>query len=86
MKASTIPLENAATNAHTGEEGTQEHRLLTVHDVAALLQVPVSWVYGHMRKRSRERLPGYRIGKYWRFSEDEIVAWVKRQRRGEHVA
>ena len=39
--------------------------LLTVQQVAELLQVPVSWVYGRMRKRSLERLPAYRLGKYW---------------------
>lgn len=43
--------------------------LLTVQQVAELLQVPVSWVYGRMRKRSLERLPAYRLGKYWRFGK-----------------
>ena len=42
-----------------------------------MLQVPVSWVYGRTRKRSVERLPGYRLGKYWRFREEEVLAWVK---------
>ena len=60
--------------------------LLTVEEVASLLHVPVSWVYGRMRKRSLERLPAYRLGKYWRFREDEIHAWVKRQSRGHHAA
>ena len=50
--------------------------LLDVHEVAELLHVPVSWVYGRMRKRSLERLPGYRLGKYWRFRKDEVLAWV----------
>jgi hypothetical protein len=45
----------ASQRAATGERhGSQ---LLTVLDVAEMLQVPVSWVYGRMRKRSRERLP-----------------------------
>ncbi|PYV96519.1 MAG: hypothetical protein DMG86_20380, partial [Acidobacteria bacterium] len=48
-----------------------------MEEVAVLLRVPVSWVYGRTRRRSLERLPGYRIGKYWRFREDEILAWVK---------
>jgi excisionase family DNA binding protein len=86
MKASSIQFDNAAANAATGEKDRYDNRFLTVHEVAALLQVPVSWVYGHMRKRSRERLPGYRVGKYWRFSEEEILAWVKRKREGEQVA
>jgi excisionase family DNA binding protein len=77
MTASSTQIDDAATNAATGEKRRQDHRLLTVQEVAALLQVHVSWVYGHTRKRSRGRLPGYRLGKYWRFSEDEILAWVK---------
>lgn len=50
--------------------------LMTVQQVAELLQVPVSWVYGRMRKRSQERLPAYRLGKYWRFEKAEVLAWV----------
>ena len=56
--------------------------LLTVPQVAELLQVPVSWVYERVRKRSLERLPGYRLGKYWRFREAEVLAWIERQRVG----
>jgi excisionase family DNA binding protein len=69
------------------ERGTRdEGQLLTVQEVAKLLRVPVSWVYGRTRNRSLERLPGYRLGKYWRFREEEIHAWVKRQSRGHHAA
>jgi len=70
----------ATPQAATGQERENNNQLLTVHEVAELLRVPVSWVYGRTRKRSLERLPGYRIGKYWRFREDEIHAWVERQR------
>ena len=47
--------------------------LMTVQQVAELLQVPVSWVYGRLRKRSLEELPGYRLGKYWRFDKEEVL-------------
>jgi excisionase family DNA binding protein len=57
-----------------------EGYLLTVHEVAEMLQVPVSWVYGRTRRRSIERLPGYRLGKYWRFSETDINAWIERRK------
>ncbi len=60
--------------------------LLTVHQVAELLQVPVSWVYGRLRKRSQERLPGYRLGKYWRFDREEILAWVTRHQTNREAA
>lgn len=75
-----------ATNGTTGGGERGKGQLLTVQEVAELLRVPVSWVYGRTRKRSSERLPGYRLGKYWRFREDEILAWVKCHQRGSNVA
>ena len=78
------PISHTAENATVGREG-EVAQLLTVAEVAALLRVPVSWVYGRTRKRTLERLPGYRIGKYWRFREDEILAWVKCQRGVHHA-
>jgi excisionase family DNA binding protein len=62
--------------ATRGENGDRDP-LLTIKEVAQLLRVPVSWVYGRTRKRAVDRLPGYRLGKYWRFSQDEVFAWVK---------
>jgi len=76
----------AVANRTTVEQTAKTERLLSVEDVAALLHVPVSWVYGRTRKRSSERLPGYRLGKYWRFHEHEVLAWVKSQRGGSHAA
>jgi len=60
--------------------------LLTVQQVAKLLQVPVSWVYGRLRKRSLEKLPGYRLGKYWRFDKEEVLLWVAQQRADRAIA
>jgi len=54
--------------------------------VAVLLHVPVSWVYGRTRKRSLGRLPGYRLGKYWRFREDEVLAWLVSHGMGRHAS
>jgi excisionase family DNA binding protein len=63
--------------------GVDSSRLLTVEDVAELLQVPVSWVYERTRVRGVIRLPGFRLGKYWRFRESEVLAWLDRQRSGD---
>src|SRR5436190_23129846 len=38
-----------ALNGATGRETQDPSRLLTVEEVAALLHVPISWVYGRMR-------------------------------------
>ncbi len=65
---------------------SQQSELLTVRQVAELLQVPVSWVYGRMRKRSLEQLPAYRLGKYWRFDRNEVLAWVVRHQANREAA
>lgn len=71
-----LPLTGPPCRA-TGDRGEGANRLLTVEEVATVLHVPTSWVYGRMRKRSLERLPAYRFGKYWRFRVDEILAWIR---------
>ena len=64
------------SNCSEGHMGQGEARLLTVEDVADLLRVPKSWVYGQTRKRSTDRIPGFRLGKYWRFREADVLAWL----------
>lgn len=54
--------------------------LLTIEEVAELLSVPVSWVYERTRRRAVDRIPGFRLGKYWRFRETDVLAWIERQR------
>jgi excisionase family DNA binding protein len=63
--------------AHSGRSA-----LLTVEEVAELLKVPVSWVYDRTRSRGVNRIPGFRLGKYWRFREADVLAWLERQRSG----
>ena len=50
--------------------------LLTVHEVAALLRVPVSWVYERTRRRGAERLPHIKLGKYLRFRREDVLGWL----------
>lgn len=56
--------------------------LLTVRDVSELLKLPVSWVYEHTRRRGVGCIPGFRLGKYWRYHRAEVLAWLERQRAG----
>ena len=67
----------APMHAATAEKCSDASHLLTISEVAQLLQVPVSWVYARTRHRSKFRLPGYRLGKYWRFDRNEVLAWVQ---------
>lgn len=58
----------------------EEDVLMTVGEVARLLRVPVSWVYERTRNRGVGRIPGFRLGKYWRFRAADVLAWIERQR------
>ena len=67
----SFELEHARTSDPVAFE------LLTVADIAALLKVPVSWVYGRTRRRGADRIPHFKLGKYLRFSEPEVLAWLR---------
>ena len=54
--------------------------LLTIQQVAELLQVPVSWVYEHTRPQCADRIPGIRLGKYWRFHKTDVTEWLAAKR------
>jgi predicted DNA-binding transcriptional regulator AlpA len=56
----------------------QTPRILTVAQVADLLQIPKSSVYEKTRVRrgAAPPLPCRRIGKYLRFFEAEVMAWL----------
>lgn len=54
-------------------------RLLTAHEVAEMLSVPVSWV----REATRDgRLPHLRLGRYRRYHATTINAWLHTQHAG----
>lgn len=71
---------HAARIATTGGERANGHRLLTVREVANLLHLPTSWVYERTRKAGREQLPHVKLGKYLRFEESDVLAFIQRQR------
>ena len=54
-------------------------RLLTASEVAELLALPESWV----REATREgRLPHLSLGRYRRYSQRAIEAWLTEQQAG----
>jgi excisionase family DNA binding protein len=63
-------------------DDSEPGQLLTVVQVAYLLRVPPSWVYDRTRQRSMNRIPGFRLGKYWRFRKSDILTWIEKQRSG----
>ncbi len=72
----SVPITSPEPVAHSGRS------LLTVEEVAEMLRVSPSWVYERTRRRSADRIPGFRLGKYWRFREADVAAWLERQRVG----
>jgi excisionase family DNA binding protein len=50
--------------------------LLTAQDVATMLKVPVSWVYAASREG---RVPTVRLGRYYRYRREAILAWIEAQ-------
>jgi len=69
-------------DANVAAPAMSANSLLTVEEVAEMLRVPVSWVYERTRKRGVCRIPGFRLGKYWRFREADVLAWIDKQRVG----
>jgi excisionase family DNA binding protein len=53
--------------------------VLTPEGIARLLNMPLSWVYERTRRRE---IPGFKVGKYWRFREEEVLAWFEQFRMG----
>ena len=51
-------------------------RLLTVLEVAILLNVSPAWVYDHA-KRKRPLIPSVRLGKTVRFRPEDVKAFVE---------
>ncbi|MEW6180941.1 MAG: helix-turn-helix domain-containing protein [Chloroflexota bacterium] len=49
---------------------------LTAEEVADYLRLPLSTVYKLVQD---QRLPGFKVGKHWRFRREMIQKWVKEQ-------
>lgn len=80
--ASAFQIDHKRDSLGDAQPHNAHAALLTIEEVAAMLSVPVSWVYERTRRRTVNRIPGFRLGKYWRFREADIFAWIERQRVG----
>jgi hypothetical protein len=56
--------------------------LLTPKDVARKFQVPLTWVYGSVRGRTKYMIPHVKIGRYLRFEEEAVQDFMASNRRG----
>ena len=54
--------------------------LLTVKQVAEILQWNPSTI---VKKAEKKELPGFKMGRDWRFKQQDIVAWIEAKRNGQ---
>ena len=78
MKVNGHERIQATVIAPVGEVPKLE-RLLTPEETGKLLQVPLSWVYQHTRRRSLDRIPFVKVGRYTRFREKDIFAYIDKR-------
>jgi excisionase family DNA binding protein len=50
---------------------------LTIEEMAARLKVHPSWLYSRTRETGEGTIPRIKVGKYIRFNESEVMAWIQ---------
>lgn len=55
--------------------------ILTPDELAERLKVKRSWVFEMTRKRQRNPIPHYKVGKYLRFSWPDVCEWLESTRQ-----
>ena len=55
-----------------------DSEFLTAEEVAEYLRLPLSTVYKLVQDK---RLPGFKVGKHWRFRKETIIQWTKDQEK-----
>lgn len=53
-----------------------DSEFLTAEEVAEYLRLPLSTVYKLVQDK---RLPGFKVGKHWRFRHEAFKEWIKQQ-------
>ncbi len=79
--ATSFDSEDAPLETKFGIGKARLSRLLTVEEVAALLNVPRKWVYRRVGLKPPHNIPHLKVGKYLRFREGDLRDYVERLRR-----
>ena len=53
-----------------------DYEFLTAEEVSQYLRLPLSSVYKLVQDK---RLPGFKVGKHWRFRKETFAQWIKDQ-------
>ena len=71
----TIIGQRSITNGTTWGGGGRVDKVMTVREVAQFLRVHQTTVYRLLRTDS---LPAFKVGSDWRFSQQAVEAWIKK--------
>lgn len=52
-------------------------QLLTIDELANRFKVKRSWLYSRTREKGEGTIPKIKVGKYIRFEEAQVIAWLK---------
>lgn len=52
-------------------------KLIDARELAERLSVPIGWIYDRTRDNGPEQLPHYKLGKYIRFAESEVMDYLR---------
>jgi len=55
--------------------------ILTPDELAARLKTSRGWVFEMTRRRQRNPIPHYKVGKYLRFHWPDVCAWMEETKR-----
>ena len=55
----------------------------TAEEVSNYLRIPQSTIY---KLAQDSVLPGFKVGKHWRFRRETVLAWIKQQESEQHNA
>jgi excisionase family DNA binding protein len=56
--------------------------ILTIPEIAKYLKVTERTIY---KLAAARKIPAFKVGGSWRFSQDEIDSWIGRQSRGTNL-
>ena len=57
-----------------------DSEFMTAEEVSKYLRIPQSTIYKLVQDK---RLPGFKVGKHWRFRKDTIQKWIKNQEQNK---
>ena len=55
-------------------EAPMDDRWMSVEEIAGYLGVSKDTVYTWV---SDKRMPGHKVGRFWKFKKDEVDAWIR---------